>query len=221
MNYQKIYDSIVARAKNGLRIKGAEIYYEQHHIKPRCLGGDDSRDNLVLLTGREHFICHRLLYKIHPANFKIISAFWGMCNQQKGKRKKSYIPSSRAYEEARRAFSNALGKVRLGKNNPMFGREGVMKGKHHTEEAREKMSAAKKGKPSPRKGKPGKSLTQAQKDYLSSLHTGIPKSEGTRQKMRKPKAKTTCPHCRIVGGVGSLKRYHFEKCKLKTDYLLS
>lgn len=30
------------------------IYYEKHHILPRCLGGKNYNSNLVLLTPKEH-----------------------------------------------------------------------------------------------------------------------------------------------------------------------
>jgi hypothetical protein len=42
----------------------------------------------------------------------------------------------------------------------------------------------------------------------------------TREKRRKAMTglryeKTSCPHCGIVGGGGSMKRYHLDNCKLK------
>ena len=52
MNYLKIYSQIIDRAKNNLR----EGYLEKHHIVPKCIGGDDTLSNLVLLTAREHYI---------------------------------------------------------------------------------------------------------------------------------------------------------------------
>jgi hypothetical protein len=61
MDYQKIYDQLIQKRKNSL----IEGYCENHHIIPRCLGGTDNTDNLVLLTAREHFIAHQLLAKIH------------------------------------------------------------------------------------------------------------------------------------------------------------
>ena len=61
--YTKIYYSIVNSAKSKSRIKG-EVYYENHHIKPKSLGGSNDKDNLVLLLPREHFICHLLLTKM-------------------------------------------------------------------------------------------------------------------------------------------------------------
>lgn len=59
--YKKIYFSIILNAK--YRIKDPEEYYEKHHIIPQGIGGKDTYRNIVFLTGREHFICHRLLLK--------------------------------------------------------------------------------------------------------------------------------------------------------------
>lgn len=64
MNYQKIHDNIIANAKSLNRQKGVD-YYELHHIIPRAVGGTDDDENLVLLTCKEHFIVHYLLWKIH------------------------------------------------------------------------------------------------------------------------------------------------------------
>ena len=65
MNYKKIHDEIVVRARASNRSKKTGVY-ESHHILMRAMGGDDSADNLVLLTPREHFIIHYLLWKINP-----------------------------------------------------------------------------------------------------------------------------------------------------------
>jgi hypothetical protein len=52
------------------------IYYEKHHIIPVSLGGNNSKDNLVLLTGKEHFICHLLLCRMtgNDSKHKMINA---------------------------------------------------------------------------------------------------------------------------------------------------
>ena len=55
---------IVNAARSQNRSKGNDEYYERHHIKPRSLGGENTPENCVLLTFREHFICHRLLCKM-------------------------------------------------------------------------------------------------------------------------------------------------------------
>lgn len=54
MDYPAIYDRLVSRAKD--RVIGG--YVERHHIVPRCMGGQDSKDNLVALTPEEHYIAH-------------------------------------------------------------------------------------------------------------------------------------------------------------------
>jgi hypothetical protein len=64
VNYQRIYNEIVKRAK-GRTLIG---YKEIHHIKPKCVGGNNTRTNLVELTTREHFLCHWILTRIHPAS---------------------------------------------------------------------------------------------------------------------------------------------------------
>jgi len=106
MNYQRIHDQIIdrSRSENRKKLKRDHIdyiYYESHHILPRCLGGSDKKENLVLLTAREHFLVHWLLVRINSKNHKLVNAFWMMCSiKDKGNRK--YIPSSRIYQEARK-----------------------------------------------------------------------------------------------------------------------
>lgn len=77
----------------------ANARYEQHHIVPRCLGGDDSPTNLVKLTLREHFIAHLLLCKIHPTEHKLAQAFFLMKSRTNG------FVSSKTYEKLRASIS--------------------------------------------------------------------------------------------------------------------
>lgn len=65
MNWKGIYDKLISRAKSENRVRNNEIYYENHHIIPRHMGGDDSDDNLVLLTFREHILSHYILWRIY------------------------------------------------------------------------------------------------------------------------------------------------------------
>lgn len=60
VNYYKIYNELVARA----RTRG--VGDEGHHIVPRCMGGTDDQDNVVMLTFKEHYIAHLLLDKLYP-----------------------------------------------------------------------------------------------------------------------------------------------------------
>ena len=79
MNYQKIHDSIIERAK--LRNLEAGVYYEKHHILARSVGGGNDAENLVLLTAKEHFVIHRLLFQVDSENRKLAAAFIFLCNQ--------------------------------------------------------------------------------------------------------------------------------------------
>jgi hypothetical protein len=77
MDYKKIYDSLINRGKN--RLTSGNIYYESHHIIPRCMNGNDEQNNLVYLTPEEHYVAHQLLVKIYPNNSKLAHAANMMC----------------------------------------------------------------------------------------------------------------------------------------------
>lgn len=58
--YTRWYFKIIENAKVGIRTKKSGAYYEAHHIIPQSMGGKEK----VLLTAKEHFICHLLLCKM-------------------------------------------------------------------------------------------------------------------------------------------------------------
>lgn len=104
MNYLKIHDQIIARAKSENRVKTkGSVYYERHHIIPKCLGGSNDKENLVLLTGREHFLVHWLLAEIHNSR----ELWWALhCMLRKSKYSQGrYYPSSRIISMAKEKFS--------------------------------------------------------------------------------------------------------------------
>lgn len=74
--YTKLYFKIINNAKKQFRLKD-DNYFELHHIIPRSFGGNNYKKNLVLLTPKEHFICHLLLTKSVTNNYinKAKSAF--------------------------------------------------------------------------------------------------------------------------------------------------
>ena len=43
MNYQRIHDAIIDRARN----RTLQGYLERHHVIPRCLGGTDINGTLI------------------------------------------------------------------------------------------------------------------------------------------------------------------------------
>lgn len=116
MNYNRIYTSIVFRAKAEEADRKLDKknggYYERHHIIPRSLGGSNESTNLAYLTAREHFICHWLLVKIYPANSdaynKMLFALWRMRSNPTAETKR-YVFSN-VYVYLREQFAKVIGK---------------------------------------------------------------------------------------------------------------
>lgn len=99
MNYRKVYEDLVRSRSLSRSVSG---YYERHHIKPRCLGGADEKDNMVTLTAREHYIAHKLLCKMYPDNIKLRQSVMFLM----GKHKDTGMVNitSRDYERSRLDF---------------------------------------------------------------------------------------------------------------------
>lgn len=154
MNYQKIYEDLISKAKSENRKKYKGVYYEKHHIIPRCLEGKDDKENKVLLTAKEHFICHKLLIRIYPDTAKLINALWMMSNVRLGNRR-NYRIGSREYEKLRQVYSKDTSIRVKGKNNGMYGKKmseytkerlkEANLGRKASVESRLKMSESRKG----------------------------------------------------------------------------
>lgn len=162
MDSSKLYDKIITKAKSENRLRG-DVYYESHHILPKCLGGTNTKDNLVLLTAKEHFVCHKLLCKIYTTVPALQFAFWAMCNQKREGR--AYRVGSRDYEEAKKNFQKLSSALHLGKVE--------------TEETRRK-----KARPGKLNGMFGKKHTQEAKDAVAKANTGRIDSKETTQKRK-------------------------------------
>ena len=100
--YLTRYEKLINHYKN-VTIDG---FYEKHHILPKCLGGTNNNDNLVLLPTRVHFIAHALLHKAYPKEPKLAQAFGMMVASNKHHRGRKY--SSRLYEMSKTARSNSM-----------------------------------------------------------------------------------------------------------------
>jgi len=64
-----------------LRELSKDCYTEKHHIIPKSLKGDDEKSNIIILSGREHFIAHLILWK--GIGKKMIFAMHMMHNSKK------------------------------------------------------------------------------------------------------------------------------------------
>ena len=169
MNYEKIYNDIIEKSKNRVLV----CYSENHHIIPKCMGGDNSKKNLGRLTPKEHFICHKLLCEIYNDNNKLKVAMFLMSAPKNKHTNVYYRVSSREYARLREAFSKIISKMKKGiklslvhknkiskanKGKPRPG-SGPKKGQHNnkngyklSDETKKKMSNSKKGKPTPMLG---------------------------------------------------------------------
>jgi ribosomal protein L34E len=144
------YYSIIKNAQ--ARTLNSTVYSENHHIIPRSIGGSNSKNNIVKLYAREHFICHLLLPKFTTGNAKkkmeraalMLTVVSG--NQQR------YKITNRVYEMIKKNFSLSI--------------KGIIKGPH-SESHKENISKAKKGKP----------LTAEHKKALTGIKKGRPWSQ--------------------------------------------
>lgn len=111
MDYESVYKNLILKAQSQTRSK-KQSYCEQHHILPKCLNGPNSKENLVLLTAKEHFVAHHLLWKIYPENIKITKAF-SMFVYGTGDERDTKIINVKEYERLKIAciaFNKASGK---------------------------------------------------------------------------------------------------------------
>lgn len=111
--YTTWYYSIINSAKargftNKAQAKLALGYIENHHIIPKSIGGSDSKDNLVYLTGREHFICHWLLVKMTSRlNYKkMVFALVSMSRKAKHQHRYNTRITSKVYNHYKTISAN-------------------------------------------------------------------------------------------------------------------
>ena len=119
MNYQKIYNDLIAKRKEFPYIDG---YSEKHHILPRSLGGSDDKDNLVQLSAKEHYIAHLLLCKIYENDkskfYKMVKAFVMMSMSPRGNNSRYF--NSNTYQLYREEFSKATSESQSGIENSQY-----------------------------------------------------------------------------------------------------
>lgn len=113
---------------------------ELHHIVPKSVDKslEKEKDNLILLSGEEHFIAHELLLKCFNGENKahMYYSYNLMCNTLK---RNGYNVSPKDYESFRSEFKELCVVNNTKENNPMWG-------KTHSVETRLKWSNDRKGK---------------------------------------------------------------------------
>ena len=168
--YTNVYFSLVARIQSESRTKLPKIsddyvYYERHHILPRSLGGSDENSNLVLLTAREHVICHWLLTK--------------MCLTKDDERKmvNAYFKMACVGPDHQRVPARLYARIR--EQRSMLG---------HSDETRQKMKESRAKRP-PVSDETREKMRQSQLNSSYDKHK--PLTEEHKAKLRKPKSEET------------------------------
>lgn len=224
MNYLQIYDDLVNRALKEKRLKLKKdhrdyVYYENHHVVPKCLGGENNNENYVLLTGKEHFIAHKLLVEIYPEEAKLIYSLWMMSIVKLKQR--DYRIGSREYSRVRKLHSEIIsGKViseetklkmskrMTGKGNHQYGKIGELSPNYGRKQSKECIEKV-------RKANLGRKCSEETKEKIRQVNIGKLCSEETKIKMNKTwqsKPKVICPYCNKQGGESGMKSWHFEYC---------
>lgn len=128
--YTNWYTSICA--KSAYRPKIKTDGYELHHVIPKSLEGSNDTENLVLLTFKEHYICHLLLCKMLDGKSRYKMA-WALSQLTS----KHRITNSRQFEVSRKMLSRCargipksecwkklMSEKNKGENNPMHRSKG-------------------------------------------------------------------------------------------------
>lgn len=183
MNYQSHYEKLISKAKSRTELLE---YSEKHHIIPKSLGGSNAKSNIVALTGREHFLAHMLLAKIHG------KGLWQAARmmQNKSKVQPERMSNSRLYEMARREWA----KYASTQKRPEHVGEAIRKartGSKASDETKAKMSAVRKGRP--RDGDPTKwKHSEEAKEKMRATHIALnagsrlPRMYGDENPMKRP-----------------------------------
>lgn len=169
MNYQRIYDDLMlsrlSMKEERYKSKKNGSYFEGHHIIPKCKGGTGNSNrgktnpNIVLLTAREHFLAHWLLWRIYRDRQTALAFHKMLSNTSKTQR----IKSSRGFEEAREAFrltnignKHGVGKTKIVSESQKKKQSEIMKGRYvgelnpffgkkHSDQTKEKLRKSREG----------------------------------------------------------------------------
>lgn len=174
MDYKKHYEQLIESRRSLNRKKGDGNYYEKHHIIPKCCNGSNDKENLVLLTFKEHFIAHLLLTRMYDGELKrkMFYALWRMVSFNKNVKR---IVSASQYKICKDAA--LLASInRFPSKETKDKIRNTLLGHSVSKETRNKISLKGKGRPSPNKGKEAsietrKKITNAQLGRKQSKET--------------------------------------------------
>lgn len=189
--YTNWYNEIISNARRQNRKRSKVDYFEAHHIIPNSISPNN---DTVLLTAREHYVCHRLLTKMFDGENKgkMLYALWRILlrGNKYHKRHKTVVPS-RVYEwcKVEQARETTLRQTGKKKTYDVWN-----KGRAWDDDTKKKISEGRRG-----------------------IKTGPRPNLREMAKARKgvPDVIVACPHCGVEGGKNIMKRWHFNKCNKK------
>ena len=114
--YYSIINKAKSRATSKREAKKILGYVEKHHIIPKVLGGTNDEDNIVFLTAREHFICHRLLTKMVSGKSKYqMDKAVNLMTISTTKHQRQFTVMSRTFELVKKNAALAHSKLKIGR----------------------------------------------------------------------------------------------------------
>jgi hypothetical protein len=216
--YAKWYLKITSAAKT--RKLSSDVYCEKHHIVPKSLGGSNSKDNLVNLTAREHFICHLLLTKMTEGRnkAKMVHALWMMTFVKNKDQTDRHKISSRQFEKLKLLKSQYS--PRLGMHHSLESKLKISKSNiGKTQSAASKEQISKSIKEKYKSGEmvswnKGISLTESHVKNISDSLKGTPRARFTDEHKAnmalaaKNRKQGYCEICNRDMSFANLKRWH-------------
>lgn len=116
--YSNWYYSIIENAKSQVRSKGQGTYYENHHILPKSIFPEFSKEkwNMVLLTAKEHYTVHHLLTKftISKSKYRMYHAY-SLLNCMNHQQSDRCVFNVRQYDRSKRLNAKATSYNHTGK----------------------------------------------------------------------------------------------------------
>ena len=200
--YYKIITSATSRLIEG--------YIEKHHILPKSLGGDNSANNLVRLTAREHYICHLLLVHMTTGTnrtkmLRAMNAF------SIASRKNPRNLTARQYQKIRLLTANVPA-WNKGKTLADF--------TPAQQDSYRKMAETKRGSKQTIESNAKRSATLQNRTFTAEHLNNLSKALKGRVSPTKgmTHTKSPCVHCHREVAPNMMAKYHGDRCKLNPLY---
>lgn len=169
--YRNLYIKLIDRCKLMTKDELNAQYTEKHHILPKCMGGKDEDDNIIVLPIRYHIMAHLILLEAYPDIQGLSYAILILTNGGKSKtqfERNSIVEKRFSSRLISRIREESIKKI-SGKNNPNYG-------KPRSEDFKKLMSQKFSGSGNPMYGRRGKTNPNYGKPLSEERKAKISKS---------------------------------------------